>query len=88
VASTTWQGKTIRLWNVAQVEQASGGLTPGTIVRADASGVHIATGDGLLNITHLQAEGGKVLTAADFLNGHRMAAGDRLGDATQTSSRS
>jgi len=87
VASSNWRGKTIRLWNVGEVEKSDGGITPGTIVRTDATGVRIATGNGLLNITHLQAQGGKVLAAADFLNGHRLTAGDRLDDAIPVSPR-
>jgi methionyl-tRNA formyltransferase len=37
------------------------------------------TGDGTLTITRLQTEGGKIMTAGEFLNGHKLAAGDRLG---------
>jgi methionyl-tRNA formyltransferase len=42
--------------------------------------VCVLTGEGVLTITRLQAEGGKILTAGDFLNGHPLAAGDRMGD--------
>jgi methionyl-tRNA formyltransferase len=80
VASTTWQGKTLRIWEaVREVKNITPGA-PGTIVHADAGGVQVRTGDGVLTLTRLQAEGGKILAAGDFLNGHRLAAGDRLGD--------
>ncbi len=87
VASTTWQGKTFRLWEVGESDKSNSNAPPGTIVRADATGVRVATGDGVLNIIRLQAEGSKVLAAADFLNGHRLVSGDRLGDATQNTPR-
>jgi len=80
VASTVWHGKTLRLWDVGQLENQRASGAPGTIVRTDASGVRVLTGDGVLNITRLQAQGGKVLAAGVFLNGHRLTAGDRLGD--------
>jgi methionyl-tRNA formyltransferase len=80
VASTVWHGKTLRLWEVGLLENQRAAGAPGTILRADASGVRVLTGDGVLNITRLQAQGGKALAAGDFLNGHRLTAGDRLGD--------
>jgi len=83
VASTVWHGKTLRLWEAAPPENQRAAGAPGTIVRADATGVRVLTGDGVLNITRLQAQGGKVLAAGDFLNGHRLTAGDRLGDEQQ-----
>lgn len=87
VASTTWRGKTIRLWEVGEWDKSNSNAAPGTVMGADATGVRVATGDGVLNIIRLQAEGGKILAAADFLNGHRFVSGDRLGDATQNSAR-
>jgi methionyl-tRNA formyltransferase len=81
VASTTWRGKTLRLWEAGPPEAAHGGArAPGAIVRADATGIRVQTGDGVLTLARLQAEGGKILTAGDFLNGHKLAAGDRLGN--------
>ena len=53
---------------------------PGTVVAAAPSeGVSVATGDGVLELLELQAEGGKVLAAGAFLAGHRLRPGDRLG---------
>ena len=83
VASTTWRGKPLRLWEVGPLETHSTVGAPGTIVRADATGVRVQTGNGVLTITWLQAEGGKILSTGDFLNGHKLTAGDRLGDETQ-----
>ena len=80
VASTAWRGKTLRIWEVAPGVKNIAPGTPGAIVQADAAGIQVRAADGVLTLTRLQAEGGKVLTAADFLNGHKLAAGDRLGD--------
>jgi len=80
VAGTVWRGQTLRLWEVGPLEKQRAADTAGTIVQADAAGVRVFTGDGVLNVTRLQVQGGKSLAAGDFLNGHRLAAGDRLGD--------
>lgn len=84
VASTTWGGKTLRFWEAGPLEASGTAGLPGTIVQADASGIRVQTGNGMLTLTRLQAEGGKILSAGDFLNGHKLAAGDRLGDETKT----
>ena len=86
VASTTSRGKTLRLWEVGPLESRAHAGAPGTIVHADANGIRVQTGDGVLTVTRLQAEGGKILAAGDFLNGHKLAVGERLGDATQNTS--
>jgi methionyl-tRNA formyltransferase len=80
VANTTWRGKTLRLWEAGPLVQKNTPGEPGTVVQADAAGVCVLTGEGVLTITRLQAEGGKILMAGDFLNGHPLAAGDRMGD--------
>jgi methionyl-tRNA formyltransferase len=55
-------------------------VAPGTVVTASQSqGVSVATGDGVLEIIELQAEGGKVLPARVFLAGHPLKPGDHLG---------
>jgi methionyl-tRNA formyltransferase len=62
----------------ASLEQADACPAPGTIVRADASGILVSCGSGLLNLLEVQTEGGKRLPAADFLRGHPLHAGDTL----------
>jgi methionyl-tRNA formyltransferase len=58
------------------------GPVPGTVIAASPSeGVRVASGDGVLELLELQAEGGKVLPARVFLAGHPLKAGDRLGAA-------
>ncbi len=80
VAHTTFRGRRLRLWEVAPLATApQPPAAAGTIVRADAAGVVVAAADGAVTVTRLQLEGGKVLTAADFVNGQRVTAGERLG---------
>ena len=58
----------------------AGGAPPGTILLGiTPEAVSVATGDGVVELLELQAEGGKVLAARDFLAGHPLAAGERLG---------
>ncbi len=53
--------------------------SPGTIVSADADGIIVSCGSGLISLLEVQIEGGKRLPAADFLRGHPLQAGDVLG---------
>lgn len=80
VASTVLHGTPIRLWRAAP-ETGGAALPPGTVVGADASGVTIACGRGLLRVTELQRPGGKRLPAREFLAGFPVRAGERCGSA-------
>ncbi len=53
----------------------------GTILEADGDRLIIATGDGLLRIVEIQAEGKRPMNVRDFLAGHRLTAGDRFAPA-------
>ncbi len=43
-------------------------MSPGSVIAAGRDGIDITCGDGALRIRVLQREGGKAITAADFLN--------------------
>lgn len=45
---------------------------PGSVIAADKSGIEIACGEGSVVITRLQPEGRRVMSAAEFLAGHRI----------------
>lgn len=84
-AFTPWPGTSCLLQDVqmkihrAQVTpDADACPAPGTIVSADANGIVVSCGSGLLNLLEVQIEGGKRLPAADFLRGHALQAGDVL----------
>ncbi len=82
IASTMWKDGILRVWEVGQVEPNPGRLlAPGVVLAADRRGVRVQTGDGVLPLLRLQVEGGRPLAVGDFLNGHRIAPGDRLGAA-------
>ncbi|MBI2515424.1 MAG: methionyl-tRNA formyltransferase [Opitutae bacterium] len=51
---------------------------PGTVLGADAEGLLVATGQGVLRLRRLQRPGGKMLPAAEFLRGLPIAAGTVL----------
>lgn len=41
---------------------------PGKVIAESASGIDVATGDGILRITEIQAEGKRRMSVSDFLN--------------------
>ena len=66
----------LKIWQ-AETMELSG--APGEILRADAAGIAVGCGAGALRIHELQREGGRRMSAAEFLAGHPLKAGDRLG---------
>jgi methionyl-tRNA formyltransferase len=52
--------------------------SPGEVVGADAAGLLVATGQGILRLRRLQRPGGKMLAAAEFLRGWPVAPGTVL----------
>jgi methionyl-tRNA formyltransferase len=69
--------ETLKIWQ-AVAEPLQTVAEPGTVVQADATGVRVACGQGQLCLLQLQRPGGKRLSAADFLRGFAMQAGQRL----------
>jgi len=68
----------------AEAEQVQAGL-PGKVLEADDKrGLLIQTGAGAVRVTNLQAQGGKVMQAKDYLRGHTFAVGTDLMDADTT----
>mgnify|MGYP003558273293 FL=1 len=79
VAYTTLAGQTLRLWQAYAENASPVAQPPGTVLAADADGVRVQCATGVLRITRLQLEGGKVLDAHAFLNGRPLPAGALLG---------
>jgi methionyl-tRNA formyltransferase len=52
---------------------------PGTVVVAEGDEFLVPCGEGVLRIKAIQPAGKKTMSPGDFLRGHRMKAGDRLG---------
>jgi methionyl-tRNA formyltransferase len=63
-------GDRVRLHGAIALDQ-SHDAQPGTLLRASRDGLDIACGQGVLRIRVLQRDGGKAITAADYLNGRR-----------------
>ena len=66
----------LKIRQVEVVENASG--QPGEILRAERADLVVACGEQALRLLVLQREGGRRLSAAEFLSGHPLQAGQRL----------
>ncbi|HEX4264330.1 MAG TPA: methionyl-tRNA formyltransferase [Verrucomicrobiae bacterium] len=66
----------LKIWDVEIVERAG---EAGTVLQADKNGIVVGCGEGALRILVLQQEGGRRLTAAEFLTGHPLKAGQKVG---------
>lgn len=58
----------LRLHGAVALDESHAGA-PGTLLRATRDGLDVACGEGVLRIRVLQRDGGKAITAADYLNG-------------------
>lgn len=67
----------LKIWS-AQIEAQARGR-PGEVLRADKHGVVVACGEEALRILDLQREGGRRLSAQEFLAGNDLPAGLQLG---------
>ncbi|MEO1576322.1 MAG: methionyl-tRNA formyltransferase, partial [Pseudomonadota bacterium] len=76
VAQTTLDGKQLRVWAAAAVEEAPGGR-PGEILSL-ADGVLVACGAGALRLTRVQPAGKRQMDATDFAR-DRLQPGQVLG---------
>ena len=78
-AYTTLADIRIKLHRSRVLEEQGVHAQPGQILRADRDGVVVACGQGSLLVSELQLDAGRKLTAAEFLVGHRLPEGARLG---------
>lgn len=63
----------------ADCDDSATDTDPGTVTSIKGGRVAVSTGSGTLYITECQPEGKRRMTAADLVNGRRVAVGDRLG---------
>lgn len=75
-AYTSFNEETLK---VGQTLVTSGSGDAGSVVSADEDGVLVACGEGVLRIGELQLPGKRKMLAADFLRGHSLPVGTRLG---------
>lgn len=78
IALTTLSGERLKVF---AAEKAAGNGEPGTVLEADPKkGLTVACGEGALRLTEIQLVGGKRMKATDFLRGHAIEVGTKLGD--------
>jgi methionyl-tRNA formyltransferase len=78
-AQTTLEHKRLLVLRSAPDPRPAAGLPPGSVVRASGDDLLAATGDGTLRLLALQLEGRRAMSAREFLAGHRLEPGIRLG---------
>jgi len=70
VAEATVAGERLRIHAATAVEAAPA-APPGTLLGASREGIDIACGEGALRLLRVQREGGRAISAADWLNARR-----------------
>lgn len=73
VATAKIQGYSLRIW---AADVVAGSAPVGFVRRADAAGIEIGTGAGILRITELQKPGSRRVSVAEFLNANAIELGD------------
>lgn len=66
----------LKLWDADVAEQSG---KPGEVLAADKAGIVVGCGQGALRIKVMQREGGRRLSAQEFLAGRSLKPGNRLG---------
>jgi methionyl-tRNA formyltransferase len=66
-----------KLLKVQRVALGSGHGEPGEVMAAGPAGLEVACGEGSLVLLQVQPEGKRLMTAGEFLAGHRIHPGDR-----------
>jgi len=76
------QGDPVRLIldRVSMTQTDPQGATPGAVKRSDRNHLEVATGDGCLSLDQVQPAGKRVMEIAEFLRGHRVQAGEMMGE--------
>ena len=78
IALTTLSGERLKVF---AAEKAAGNGEPGTVLEADPKkGLTVVCGEGALRLTEIQLVGGKRMKATDFLRGHSLEVGVKLGE--------
>jgi methionyl-tRNA formyltransferase len=72
VAQTSLNGAQLRIWHALPTAEKHS-VPPGSVVRTDAQGIHVATGDGTLVLTQVQSAGRKPVAADEFARSQPLA---------------
>lgn len=76
-AWTTFQDKTLQIYDSAKIDAPAG--SPGKVVSISDEGFAVAAGLGQILVKRVRPEGGKKVTAAEFIEHSGLKIGDRLG---------
>jgi methionyl-tRNA formyltransferase len=74
-AFTFWSGRRLKLFHAAIGPAGSKHPVPGTVVRVDAEGLCVASGDGCVQVRAVQLECGQAMDIGAFLRGHCIVRG-------------
>jgi methionyl-tRNA formyltransferase len=66
----------LKIWQAEVADLSSG--SPGEVLESSRSGIVVACGQQALRILSLQREGGRRMSAQDFLAGHTLVSGQWL----------
>ncbi len=71
IAQTQWNGQQLRVWEALPIDSPAP-PSPGKVLATAAAGIDVGTGSGVLRLTRVQVAGRKAMSAAEFLNAHRL----------------
>lgn len=77
-ASTTYRGQVVKVWEAQPLAQETG-KAPGTVLSVDKTGLKVACGTGIINITKLQFPGKRAMAVSDYIKGNTVDTGVILG---------
>lgn len=79
-AFTHYKGKILKVYKSSTAGiRIDKQLIPGEVIEVSNDGICVATSEGSLSVEELQLEGGKRMSARDFLSGHKLQVGEVLG---------
>ncbi len=76
---TQFKGKRLLITGAQPIRGSEKGKH-GTVINAGKNGIDVAAGSGILRIITLRPEGRREMSAAEFLAGHTVSAGDIMGE--------
>lgn len=87
-AFTYYSGKRLKVWKAAEREYLTlNQYEPGTVILAnERDGLVVRCRDGVLQLLELQGEGGRRMTAEEYLRGNPILEGTRLGQPNREDS--
>jgi methionyl-tRNA formyltransferase len=75
-------GKILKVHAPAEAVENASASVPGALLASDGSALLVACGSGAVRLGQVQPEGKRRMSAADFLRGHPLAPGTRLGESS------